>query len=159
MQGTGGNRFEPEAYVTREMLLVTLMRAAGIQPSDDLTGNFEDAGGGRWYTGYIAEARRRGITNGVGGNRFGVGNIVTNTEALVLMYNTLEAIGMLPEATGGRRFRDFHDSDAMPRWVTDSMRAGISLMTEAEIYTERELNPTEQMQRQMLARLLFNLMS
>ncbi|MCL2499477.1 MAG: glycoside hydrolase family 11 protein [Defluviitaleaceae bacterium] len=159
MVGVGGNRFDPEAYVTREMMLVTLMRAAGIPQATDTTDNFIDAGGNRWYTGYVAQAKQLGITSGVGNDRFGIGNIVTNAEALILMYNTLEAIGMLPENAGGRTLEDFGDTDQLPRWVTDRMREGISLMTEAGIFAEQELNPTESMKRQMLARLLFNLMS
>jgi hypothetical protein len=158
MQGVGDGFFNPEGFATREQVLVMMMRAAGISPATDLADNFDDAGGNRWYSGYVARARQMGIVGGIGGNRFGIGNVVTNAEALIMIYNVLEALDSLPVPAGGNRLEDFADADQLPRWVTEQMRNGISLITEAEIYIENELNPTEHTQRQMLARLLFNLM-
>ena len=46
-----------------------LMRAYGIEADGDGTDNFDDAGD-TYYTGYLAAAKRLGISNGVGSNMF-----------------------------------------------------------------------------------------
>ena len=67
--GTGNGNYSPDGNLTRAQLLVMLMRAYGIEPDTDLSGNFSDAGD-TYYTGYLAAAKRLGITEGLGNNLY-----------------------------------------------------------------------------------------
>lgn len=94
--GVGNNRFDPDGQLTRAQVLVMIMRAYGIAPDSNTSGNFKDAGN-TWYTGYLAAAKRLGITKGIGNNMFGPDNAITRQEMCALLYNTLKFIGELPE--------------------------------------------------------------
>ena len=67
--GTGGGNFSPEARLTRGQFIVMLMKAYDIAPDANPKDNFSDAGG-TYYTGYLAAAKRLGISAGIGNNMF-----------------------------------------------------------------------------------------
>ncbi|MEN6489643.1 MAG: S-layer homology domain-containing protein, partial [Smithella sp.] len=67
--GTGNGNFSPEAKLTRGEFIVMLMKAYGMDPDLNPKDNFADAGS-TYYTGYLAAAKRLGISNGVGSNMF-----------------------------------------------------------------------------------------
>lgn len=56
--------------------MVMLMKAYEIAPDTNPTGNFVDAGD-TYYTGYLATAKRLGIANGVGDNKFAPERAIT----------------------------------------------------------------------------------
>ena len=66
-KGTGAGKFSPEALLTRGEFIVMLMRAYEIKADDNPADNFADAGN-TYYTGYLAAAKRLGISKGVGNN-------------------------------------------------------------------------------------------
>jgi hypothetical protein len=53
-----------------------LIRAYGISPDDNPADNFVDAGN-TYYTGYLAAAKRLGITKGIGDNQFAPEQAIT----------------------------------------------------------------------------------
>lgn|GEM_PF-1056353 len=67
--GTSPTTFSPDEALTRGQFITLLMRAYNIAPVENPAENFSDAGD-RYYTGYLAAAKRLGISNGVGDNRF-----------------------------------------------------------------------------------------
>ena len=96
--GTGDGNYSPEARLTRGDFLVLLLRAYGIAPDENLTENFSDAGK-TYYTGYLAAAKRLGISAGVGNNMYAPGQEITRQEMFTLLYNTLKAINQLQQGT------------------------------------------------------------
>lgn len=94
-KGTGNEKFSPEGKLTRGQFLVMAMRAYGIAPDENRSDNFIDAGN-TYYTGYLAAAKRLGITKGIGNNMFGPENNVTRQEMFTLLYNILKLVNSLP---------------------------------------------------------------
>jgi len=84
--GTGNGNFSPNARMTRGQFIVMLMRAFEIAPDINSKDNFADAGN-TWYTGYLAAARRLGISAGVGNNMFAPEKEITRQEMFSMLYN------------------------------------------------------------------------
>ena len=94
--GTGNGRFSPELNLTRGQFITLLLKAYRIAAEENPVNNFADAGN-TWYTGYLAAARRLGISAGVGNNMFAPDKEITRQEMVTLLYNALKVIGQLPK--------------------------------------------------------------
>ena len=78
MEGTGGNRFSPDAAVTRAQAITVLARMAGaVQAESDAC---SDVSSGSWYSGYVGWAVTNGIVEGDGQGRFLPDEAVTGTQ-------------------------------------------------------------------------------
>ena len=127
-EGIGNNCFGPEVELTRGQFIVMLMKAYGIDPDISPTDNFVDAGN-TFYTGYLAVAKRLGISAGIGNNMYGPENGITRQEMVTLLYNTLKLLGKLPTAPIDALPEEFIDADKISIWAREAMtlfaRAGI----------------------------------
>ena len=152
--GTGDGNFSPNAQLTRGQLITLLMRAYGIAPDEDTTDSFADAGD-TYYTGYLATAKRLGISAGVGGNLFAPEKEITRQEMFVLLYNTLNTIGRLPKGNSGKTLSDFHDSSLINPWAKEAM----TLLVETGTVngSDERLFPTDTTTRAEMAQTLYNL--
>ena len=130
------------------------MRAYGIAPDEDTTDSFADAGD-TYYTGYLATAKRLGISAGVGGNLFAPEKEITRQEMFVLLYNTLNTIGRLPKGNSGKTLSDFHDSSLINPWAKEAM----TLLVETGTVngSDERLFPTDTTTRAEMAQTLYNL--
>ncbi|MGI6667229.1 MAG: S-layer homology domain-containing protein [Bacillota bacterium] len=84
------------------------------------TDNFSDAGE-TYYTGYLAAAKRLGISAGVGDNMYAPGKEITRQEMFTLLYNTLKIIGRLPQGDSGKTLLDFSDASEIASWAEEAM--------------------------------------
>jgi uncharacterized repeat protein (TIGR02543 family) len=153
--GTGGGNFSPEAKLTRGQFIVMLMKAYGIAPDANPKDNFADAGN-TWYTGYLAAAKRLGISAGVGGNLFAPEKEITRQEMFTLLHNALRVIGQLPEGSSGKTLSGFTDSDAIAPWAREAMM----LLVETGIIggSDGKLTPQGTTTRAEMAQVLYNLL-
>lgn len=154
--GTGNGNYSPEANLTRAEFLVMAMRAYGIMPDAETADNFADAGN-TWYTGYLAAAKRLGISKGIGDNKFAPNNYITRQEMFTLLYNVLNIAGKLPVSKGGQPMSAFSDADQVASWARETMdfftRAGIVKGSNGK------LNPMNTATRAEMAQVLYNLLS
>lgn len=121
--GTGGGNFSPEAKLTRGEFIVMIMRANGIAPEQNPTDNFKDAGD-TYYTGYLAAAKRLGISVGIGGNLFDPDRVITRQETFTLLYNALKVIGRFPAVrndSDAPSLSDFADAEQIDAWAREAM--------------------------------------
>ncbi len=118
--GTGNGGFSPGAALTRGQLLVLLMRTFDVAPEKNPADNFSDAGS-TWYTGYLAAARRLGIAQGVGDNKFAPEQAVTRQEMFTLLYNTLKVLGRLPERGPDSSPPVFSDEQTIAPWAREAI--------------------------------------
>ena len=153
--GTGDGNYSPEAKLTRGDFMVLLMRAYGIAPDGSPTDNFSDAGE-TYYTGYLAAAKRLGISAGVGDNMYEPGKEITRQEMFTLLYNTLKIIGRLPQGDSGKILLDFSDASEIASWAEEAM----SNLVETGIVagSEGRLNPAGTTTRAEMAQVLYNLL-
>ncbi len=154
--GTGDGNFSPGAKLTRGQFLVMLMKAYGIAPNSNLKDNFTDAGN-NYYTGYLAEAKRQGISAGVGGNLFAPAREITRQEMFTLLYNALKVIGQLPQGDSGKTLSDFSDADQISLWAKDAM----ALLTKTGTIagSGEKINPTGTATRAEMAQVIYHLLT
>jgi hypothetical protein len=154
--GTGTGNFSPGAKLTRGDFMVLLMRAYGIAPDKNPSDNFSDAEN-NYQTGYLAAAKRLGLSNGVGNNFFAPARAITRQEMFTLLYNTLKMICQLPKATIEKPLSEFTDSDKIASWAEEA----IACLVNAGVISGSgsKLSPVNITTRAEMAQMLYNLLS
>lgn len=156
--GTSVGEFSPEATLTRGQFTVLLMNAYGINPDavEEGTANFVDAGN-TYYTNYLLAAKSLGIVNGIGNNMFAPEQAITRQEMFVMLYNALEVIEELPQASGDKQLSDFGDANQVASWAQEAMN---TLIKGGVISgSNGMLTPTASTTRAQMAQMLYNLLS
>ncbi|MEW5922130.1 MAG: S-layer homology domain-containing protein [Bacillota bacterium] len=154
--GTGGGNFGPEAKLSRGQFIVMLMKAYGIAPDANRSDNFADAGS-TWYTGYLAAAKRLGISAGVGNNLFAPEKEITRQEMFTLLYNALKTIGRLPPGNSGKSLSSFSDAGDIAPWAKDAMKLLVETGTISG--SGGKLTPTDTTTRAQMAQVLYSLLT
>ena len=154
--GTGNGNYGPHEKLTRGEFIVMLMRAYGITENTNTADNYTDAGN-TYYTGYLAAAKRLGISNGVGNNLFAPEKQITRQEMFTLLYNALKVIDKLPKGNSGKALSDFSDEGKIASWAKDAIALLVKTGTIGGSYGK--LCPTDTMTRAEMAQVLYNLMS
>lgn len=154
--GTGNGSYSPDAKLTRGDFLVLLMKAYGISPDANPKDNFTDAGN-TYYTGYLAAAKRLGISTGVGNNIFEPEKEITRQEMFTLLYNALKIIDKLPQGNSGKSLLSFSDTDDIAPWAKDAMRMLVE--TETISGSGNRLSPKDTTNRAQMAQVLYSLLS
>lgn len=154
--GTGGGNFSPEAMLTRGQFIVMLMRAYGIAPDIDPEDNFADAGD-TYYTGYLAAAKRLGISAGIGNNLYAPEREITRQEMFTLLYNALKVIGKLPFGGVGKPLSAFTDADSISSFAKEAITFFVG--TGIIVGNGGKLSPTSTTTRAEMAQVLYQLMS
>jgi uncharacterized repeat protein (TIGR02543 family) len=153
--GTGDSNYSPESKLTRGDFMVLLMRAYGMAPDTSSTDNFSDAGD-TYYTGYLAAAKRLGISQGVGDNMYAPGKEITRQEMFTLLYNALKVIGRLPQGDSGKTLADFSDASEIAPWAEEAMSNLVE--TGMVAGSDGRLTPTRTTTRAEMAQVLYNLL-
>ena len=104
MDGTGADRFSPNAPLTRAMIVTILYRMAG-SPSVSGSSDFTDVAAGKWFAKAVAWAAANGVVNGYGSGLFGPNDPVTREQLAAILYRYAVYGGMtavtLEENLGG----------------------------------------------------------
>jgi|GEM_PF-3014052 len=152
-KGTGKNLYSPNAKLTRAEFVVLMMRATGLEPDQDNADNFSDAGNA-YYTKYLAAAKRLGITEGIGDNRFAPQKTITRQEMASLLYRALKSQNQLLEVDPAKNTLAFTDMDKIASWAKEPMNH----LTQHGILkgSAGKLNPTGTTTRAEMAQVLTN---
>jgi hypothetical protein len=147
--------FRPDTNLTRGDFLVMLMRTYEISPDTDPADNFSDAGD-TYYTGYLAAAKKLGISAGVGNNMYAPEREITRQEMFTLLYKALKVINRLPKGNSRKTLADFADADQISSWARESM----TLLVETGIIigSNGRLTPGKKMTRAQMAQVLQRLL-
>ncbi|MDK2866279.1 MAG: hypothetical protein PWP38_594, partial [Clostridiales bacterium] len=157
--GTGTNAFSPSDAITRGQFIVMMMKAYEIEPDTIITGNFADAGN-TYYTGYLAAAKRLGITSGIGDNRFAPDAAITRQDLSTILYKTLVLTDELPEvdaATSAKAFIGYNDTEKIASYAEDAMRHFVAGGVLSGSYAQ--INPTTPTSRAEFVQILYNLLN
>lgn len=141
--------------LTRVQYIVMMMKANGIEPDENPSDNFADAGN-TYYTGYLAAAKRLSLAGGTGNNMFAPDKEITRQEMFSLLYRTLETPGELTVGTSRKMLTDFSDTDLIAPWAKEA----IIPFVESGIIcgNDGKLSPTESISRSETAQVLYNLL-
>ena len=99
--GTSSGLFAPNQLCTRAQIVTFLWRAAG-SPVVNTSAKFTDVPAGSYYEQAVAWAVERGVTFGIGGDRFGPDAVCTRAQAVVFLYRAAGS----PESQKGTAFAD-----------------------------------------------------
>ena len=154
--GIGNGNFSPGAMLTRGEFLVMMMKAYGIAPDTNPKDNFSDSGN-TYYTGYLAAAKRLGISGGIGNNMFAPEKEITRQEMFTLLYNALKVINKLPQGDMGKPLSAFSDAGQIASYAKDAM----TLMVQTGIVNGSggKLSPRATTTRAEMAQVLYSLLS
>ena len=83
--GVGGNRFAPDDVVTRGQMATFLWRLEG-KPGGSPAAGFSDVNAGAYYADAVDWLLYRGITTGVGGNRFAPNDPVSRAQMATFLW-------------------------------------------------------------------------
>ena len=84
-KGTSATTFEPNAAMTRAMLVTVLHRLEGTPAAT--TGNpFADVVSGNWYTNAVIWASAKGIVKGYDSDTFGANDFITREQLATILY-------------------------------------------------------------------------
>lgn len=153
--GTGNGKFSPEAELTRAQFLVLVMKAYGLMPDENPKDNFADAGS-TYYTGYLAAAKRLGITGGTGNNCYSPNKEISRQEMVTLLYNILKLLGELPKGSEAAALNTFTDSNSVASWARNAM----TLFIASGIISgsDGKIHPEDTTSRAQMAQILHNLL-
>ncbi|MFP7288253.1 S-layer homology domain-containing protein [Shouchella clausii] len=125
VQGAGAGSFRPQAGISRADFLIMAMNAFGLKPSGaQAAGSFADAGN-KYYTPYLAEAKRLGLVKGEGDNRFRPEAGITRQDMMVMLHQVAELSGSkLPSGgSGSAGIQDFKDASEVSGYAVPAMEA------------------------------------
>ncbi len=91
MNVTNG-KFSPGKKLSKADFVMAVMKAYGIIPDTKITNNFSDAGN-KYYSSYLATARRLGFIKGSSNNTFQPEAVITKKEMLVIINRVLKYQG------------------------------------------------------------------
>jgi hypothetical protein len=155
INGIGNVLFAPEQKLTRVQFLVLLMRSYGVEIDETWNNNFDDVSGA-WHEGWVATARRLGITSGVGNNRFEPDSQVTYEQMLLLTYNILAALGDgLPEAGVDAAISNEFSAWVYENYNWEKVLAAMDVITSLD----NSFVPQNYIDRAMMAQILFELLT
>ena len=119
MNGTGDDKFSPNATLTRGMIVTILHRWEGTPDASELDNTFSDVPDDIWYTDAVKWAAANDIVNGYGGDKFGPNDAVTKEQLAVLIFRLGTGYGEIPpEMNEGR---DFKDLDSVSEWAAEAV--------------------------------------
>lgn len=152
----GNGIFSPDAKLTRAEFLVMMMRAYGISPDANPADNFADAGS-NYFAGYLAAAKRLGVSEGIGNNMFAPDKEITRQEMFTMLYKALKTLEVLPVGKSGKQLSAFSDAGQIASWAKDSMTLFVASGTVSGSCDR--LYPAGTTTRAEMAQVLFNLLS
>lgn len=147
--------FRPEADITRGEFIAALVRV--LKLTAKVEENFRDVKAGDPYYEEIGIARKLGITNGAGGNRFAPDQTITRQEVMTLTDKALRLSGKLAEEGAISELNRFRDV----REIAPYARQSIANLVKAGIVrgTGKGILPTANTDRASAAVLIYNLLT
>lgn len=118
MQGTGQDRFEPNATLTRAMLVTILYRMEG-EPAVSGSNIFDDVANGQWYTKAIIWAEKHDVVEGYGDGTFGVNDEITREQMAVIFLRYSEYKG--DDVSGNADLSRYTDRGSIDDWALAGM--------------------------------------
>lgn len=119
MSGTREGAFNPNANMTRAMLVTVLYRL-DAEPSVTGAGSFTDVADGSWYADAVEWANANDIISGYGGGLFGTNDNITREQLAVILYNYAGYKGY--DTTKKTELTGCDDADSIAGWALPAMK-------------------------------------
>ncbi len=118
--GTGETIFSPNKAITRAEFIMALGKLSGEDMSSYKLSSFVDVPDTSSYLPYIEWAVKKGIIQGIGGNKFGPEMQITREQMAVMMVNYVNAVEYdLPDL---QEILSFADDEKISLWAKDAVK-------------------------------------
>jgi hypothetical protein len=123
MSGTSSTAFEPNADMTRAMLVTVLYRMEG-RPAVAGTGSFTDVQSGQWYSDAVSWAGANKIVSGYGSGLFGTNDSLTREQltAILMNYAKFKAY----DVTKTTPLTSYTDASSVDSWAHEAMEWAVA---------------------------------
>ncbi|WP_019228648.1 S-layer homology domain-containing protein [Sedimentibacter sp. B4] len=119
LQGVTDTEYAPEKSITRADFLYYLVKTLSIEAAAEE--NFEDISDTSYYYKEISIAKKLGITNGTGNNKFDPDSHITRQDMMVLTENALKLIKNLQNYTATSEIEKYNDSFHVSEYAKNSI--------------------------------------
>lgn len=123
MKGMSDTAFQPQAKMSRAMLVTVLHRIAGT-PETDFKPPFTDVVEGKWFTTPIAWAYSAGVVKGVTDTTFCPNKNVSREQMVTIIYRYAGASGL--DVSGTADMSKYSDAGSISKYATDAFAWAIS---------------------------------
>lgn len=121
LRGVSENQYEPLTDITRADFLYFLIRTLGVNAKID--GSFDDIDNDVYFYNEIAIAKKLGITEGIGNNKFNPDASITRQEMMVLTERALKMLNKLEVQGTDIDLENFADKATIASYATESIAA------------------------------------
>jgi mannose/fructose/N-acetylgalactosamine-specific phosphotransferase system component IIB len=119
LEGKGENSYAPSANVTRADFLMYLVRALGLSAKFD--NNFDDVKNSDSYYEAIGTAKKLGITDGTGNNKFNPDAAITREDMMVFSVKALKAAGKIHDTGKLTDLSKFNDKSKISTYAVEGV--------------------------------------
>ena len=151
VKGNENGLFLPGNQITREEFLKILVEAFGLYESGKEC-NFDDVAKSNWAYSYIACAVEKGIVNGIGENRFGIGQQITRQDMAVMIERASGIANIQLTEKSGKVFTDSSS-------ISDYARGSVEKLAKAGVingYDDGSFKPLNLVIRAEAAVMIYN---
>jgi hypothetical protein len=121
LKGISKKEYAPQTNITRADFLYFLVRTLGVDAK--VEGNFDDISSGAYYYKEISIAKKLGITNGVGSNKFNPDASITRQDMMVLTERALRMQKKLEVQGTPADLEKFTDKSLITDYAADAVAA------------------------------------
>lgn len=153
IDGTSETTFSPADSITRADFVTLLMKTLGLTQKADFC--FDDVKPGDYYYDAVATAKKLGITNGTGDNKFSPKENISREDMIVLTEKALKIVKGLAMNGSSKDLDKFADKSRIASYAQDS----IANFVNAGLITgsNGNINPKQSTTRAEAAVLLYKI--
>lgn len=118
-KGTNADKFEPEANMTRGMVVTVLHRLAGT-PDASAASGLTDVKAGAWYASAVDWAVSQNVVKGVGEGRFAPNDAISREAFVTMIYNYSKVKN--PQLGSASDISKFSDAGDVSEWASEAMK-------------------------------------
>lgn len=151
MNGVGDGKFDPNASMTRAMLVTVLHRAVG-SPKAEGAHPFSDVAAGKYYSDAVAWAYENGVVKGVSDTEFAPNKNISRQELVTVFYRYSETIEW-DEVSESADISGYADVSDVSGWAKDAFAWAVGAKIVNGV-TENTLVPRGDATRAQCAKIL-----
>jgi hypothetical protein len=155
IKGVSVKEYAPQENITRVDFLYYLIRTLNVDIKTDE--NFDDILSDAYYYKEIAVAKKLGITNGTGNNKFTPDSYITRQDIMVLTEKALRMVGKLTNEATSYELEKYSDRLLISDYAVNSISSLVK--DELIIGTDNKINPTGLTTRAEAAVFLYRIFS
>jgi hypothetical protein len=121
INGTSEKSFEPAANITRADFLLLLVKSLGLTAK--VEDNFEDVSKTDYYYDAVAIAKKLGITQGSGANKFNPNTAISRQDMMVIAARAMRAAKKLHTVVTSADLNAFTDKSDVSAYAVEDLAA------------------------------------